>query len=40
MNTRREMRPLPEQIVAPWIEERDGMYSISDLLALIVLDRL
>jgi 23S rRNA (uracil1939-C5)-methyltransferase len=40
VNTRREMRTLPAQIVAPWIEQRDGMYSIADLLVLLVLDRL
>jgi 23S rRNA (uracil1939-C5)-methyltransferase len=40
VNTRRETRPLPEQIAAPWIEQRNGMYSIADLLALLVLDRL
>jgi 23S rRNA (uracil1939-C5)-methyltransferase len=40
VNTRREARPVPEQIAAPWIEQREGDYSIADLLALLVLDRL
>jgi len=40
VNTRREMRSIPEQIAAPWLEHREGMYSIADLLALIVIDRL
>jgi 23S rRNA (uracil1939-C5)-methyltransferase len=40
VNTRREERTLPEQLDVPWIERRAGRYSIADLLALIVLDRL
>lgn len=40
VNTRREARRLPEQIGAPWLPEREGQYSIADLLALLVLDRL
>ncbi len=40
VNTRREMRSIPEQIAAPWVPRREGMFSIADLLALLVLDRL
>jgi 23S rRNA (uracil1939-C5)-methyltransferase len=40
VNTKREARRIPDEIEAPWIEERNGMYSIADLLALTVLDRL
>ncbi len=40
VNTRREMRTVPEQIAAPWLGNREGMYSIADLLALLMLDRL
>jgi 23S rRNA (uracil1939-C5)-methyltransferase len=40
VNTRREARSIPQQITAPWIAERTGTYSIADLLALLVLDRL
>jgi 23S rRNA (uracil1939-C5)-methyltransferase len=41
VNTRRERRPLPDQISAPWLAaDREGLFSIADLLALVVLDRL
>ena len=40
VNTRREMRSVPPQIAAPWLPKREGSYSIADLLALLVLDRL
>jgi 23S rRNA (uracil1939-C5)-methyltransferase len=40
VNTRREMQTIPAQIAAPWLADRDGLYSIADLLALLSLDRL
>ena len=40
VNTRPSWRELPEAIRAPWLAERFGLYSMADLLALLVLDRL
>lgn len=40
VNTRREVRSIPESIVGPWTVTREGLYSMTDLLALLVLDRL
>jgi 23S rRNA (uracil1939-C5)-methyltransferase len=40
VNTRREERTLPSQIRGEWIPQRTGSFSIADLLALLVLDRL
>jgi 23S rRNA (uracil1939-C5)-methyltransferase len=40
VNTKREQRPLPPQLAVPWLAEREGAYSMADLLALTVLDRL
>jgi 23S rRNA (uracil1939-C5)-methyltransferase len=40
VNTRRERRELPDQLAVPWIGDREGWFSMGDLLALTVLDRL
>jgi 23S rRNA (uracil1939-C5)-methyltransferase len=40
VNTKREARRIPDEIAAPWLSDREGAYSIADLLALTVLDRL
>ncbi len=40
VNTKREQRSLPSQLAVPWLDEREGAYSMADLLALTVLDRL
>lgn len=40
VNTKREPRSLPDRLAVPWIRERIGEYSMTDLLALTVLDRL
>jgi 23S rRNA (uracil1939-C5)-methyltransferase len=40
VNTKREPRPIPPQLAVPWLGEREGSFSMADLLALIVLDRL
>jgi 23S rRNA (uracil1939-C5)-methyltransferase len=40
VNTRPDHRCLPESIRAPWIAERDALWSQADLLALFALDRL
>lgn len=40
VNTKREARTIPNQIAVPWIDARDGWFSMADLLALIVIDRL
>ena len=40
VNTRREARELPESISSRWTEARSGYFSLADLLALLVLDRL
>ncbi len=40
INTRPESRALPASIDAPWIAERQGTWSMAELLALTVLDRL
>jgi 23S rRNA (uracil1939-C5)-methyltransferase len=40
VNTRREEREIPESLAVPWIARRQGRYSMADLLALTVLDRL
>ncbi|MBM2812373.1 MAG: rumA [Chloroflexi bacterium] len=40
VNTRREHREVPDLIRAPWIADRSGSFSMADLLALLVLDRL
>ncbi len=40
VNTKREQRTIPTQLAVPWLAEREGPYSMADLLALTVLDRL
>ncbi len=40
VNTRPEARALPESLAVPWIAEREGTWSMAELLALTVLDRL
>jgi 23S rRNA (uracil1939-C5)-methyltransferase len=40
VNTKPERRVLPEALRVPWLAERDGAYSMAELLALTVLDRL
>lgn len=40
VNTLREQRELPPQLEVPWLDRRGGLYSIADLLGLLVLDRL
>jgi 23S rRNA (uracil1939-C5)-methyltransferase len=40
VNTKREARPIPPQLAVPWLREREGSFSMADLLALTVLDRL
>jgi 23S rRNA (uracil1939-C5)-methyltransferase len=40
VNTRPEPRELPSSLAVPWVQERTGEYSMAELLALTVLDRL
>jgi 23S rRNA (uracil1939-C5)-methyltransferase len=40
VNTLREARSLPPEIGAPWLGQRDGRFSMADLLTLVVLDQL
>jgi 23S rRNA (uracil1939-C5)-methyltransferase len=40
INTKPEWRALPATLWVPWVREREGFYSMADLLALTVLDRL
>jgi 23S rRNA (uracil1939-C5)-methyltransferase len=40
VNTRPERRALPDSLRLPWVAERTGEYSMAELLALVVLDRL
>jgi len=40
VNTRPDVRPLPQAIAAPWVAEREAAWSQADLLALLAIDRL
>ena len=40
INTRPEARALPGSLAVPWLPEREGTWSMAELLALTVLDRL
>jgi 23S rRNA (uracil1939-C5)-methyltransferase len=40
VNTRPERRALPPSLAVPWVTEREGEFSMAELLALTVLDRL